>query len=67
LELRLTGRLSIGKSGALRLFYSLQRTKNVDFAYDGLQFGTGTEQLPTNERAPDYTIHVVGLSYAYRF
>jgi MtrB/PioB family decaheme-associated outer membrane protein len=67
LELRLTGRLSIGKSGAMRVFYSLQRTKNVDFAYDGLQFGTGTEQLPTNERAPDYTIHVVGLSYAYRF
>ena len=67
LELRLTGRLSIGKSGALRVFYSLQRVKNVDFAYDGLQFGTGTEQLPTNEQAMDYTIHVVGVSYAYRF
>jgi hypothetical protein len=67
LELRLTGRLSIGKSGALRVFYALQRTKNVDFAYEGLQFGTGTEQLPTNEQAMDYTIHLVGVSYAYRF
>ena len=67
LELRLTGRLSIGKSGALRVFYSLQRTQNTDFAYQGLQFGTGTEQLPTNEQAMNYTRHVVGVSYAYRF
>ncbi len=67
LELRLTGRVSVGRSGAVRVFYSYQRTRNVDFAYDGLQFGSGTEQLPTNERAADYTLHVAGLSYAYRF
>jgi len=39
----------------------------VDFAYDGLQLGTGTEQFPTNELAPNYTVHVVGAYYSYQF
>ena len=67
IDLRLTGRVSIGKSGDVRVFYELLRMKSTDFAYDGMQFGTGTEQLPTLERAPDYTVHLVGVSFGYRF
>jgi MtrB/PioB family decaheme-associated outer membrane protein len=67
LDLRLTGRVSLGKSADLRVFYELQRLKATDFAYDGLGLGTGTEQLPTLEQAPNYTVHVVGLSCGYRF
>jgi hypothetical protein len=67
IDLRLTGRVSISKSGDVRVFYEMQRMKSTDYAYDGMQFGTGTEQLPTLERAPDYTVHLVGVSFGYRF
>jgi hypothetical protein len=32
-----------------------------------MQFGTGTNYLPTNEQAPDYTVQAVGVSYIYSF
>jgi hypothetical protein len=67
LDLRVTGRVSVGKSGEMRVFYEVQRLKAADYAFDGMQFGTGTEQLPTLERAPDYTVHLVGLTFGYRF
>ena len=67
LDLRLSGRINVSKSGDVRVFYEFQRMKSTDYAYDGMQFGTGTEQLPTLERAPDYTVHVVGVSFGYRF
>ena len=67
IDLRLGARVSVGKSGEVRLFYEVQRMKATDYAYDGMQFGTGTEQLPSLEQAPDYTVHVVGLTFGYRF
>ena len=67
IDLRLGTRINVGKSGDVRVFYEVQRLKATDYAYDGMQFGTGTEQLPTLERAPDYTVHVVGLTFGYRF
>ncbi len=67
IDLRLGTRIAVGKSGEVRVFYEVQRLKATDYAYDGMQFGTGTEQLPTLEQAPDYTVHVVGLTFGYRF
>jgi hypothetical protein len=67
LDLRLTGRVNVSKSADLRVFYEFQRLKSTDYAYDGMQFGTGTEQLPTLELASNYTVHVVGLTFGYRF
>jgi len=67
LDFRLTGRINVANSGEVRAFYEVQRLKATDFAYDGMQFGSGTEQLPTLERASDYTVHVVGVSFGYRF
>jgi MtrB/PioB family decaheme-associated outer membrane protein len=67
IDLRLSGRVSVGKAGEVRVFYEVQRMKATDYAYDGMQFGTGTEQLPTLEQAPDYTVHVVGVTFGYRF
>ena len=67
IDLRLGARVSVGKSGEVRVFYEVQRMKATDYAYDGMQFGTGTEQLPSLEQAPDYTVHVVGLTFGYRF
>jgi MtrB/PioB family decaheme-associated outer membrane protein len=67
LDLRLTGRITVGKSGDIRVFYEFQRLQARDFAYEGMQFGTGTEQLPTLEHSPDYTVHVAGVAFGYRF
>ena len=67
LDLRLTGRINVSKSADIRVFYEFQRLKSTDYAYDGMQFGTGTEQLPTLELAPHYTVHVVGLTFGYLF
>jgi hypothetical protein len=67
LELRLTGHINLSASADMRVFYLYQRLKSTDFAYQGMQFGTGTEQLPTLEQAPNYTVHVVGLTFGYRF
>jgi hypothetical protein len=47
--------------------YEYARTKVEDFAYAGQQLGTGTEQLPTLEQAPNYVVQVVTLYYRYRF
>jgi len=32
-----------------------------------MQFGTGTNYLPTLEQAPNYTVQVVGVSYQIAF
>jgi hypothetical protein len=35
--------------------------------YDGQQFGTGTNYMPTNEQAPNYKVQTFGVSYLYTF
>jgi hypothetical protein len=66
-DVRLSGRYAVTQSSDVRLVYEYARTKVDDFAYQGLQFGTGTEQLPTLQQAPDYVVQVVALFYRYRF
>jgi MtrB/PioB family decaheme-associated outer membrane protein len=66
-EVRVSGRYSLSQSSDLRLVYEYARTKIEDFAYAGQQLGTGTEQLPTLEQAPNYVVQVVALYYRYRF
>ena len=44
-----------------------QRLKSTDYAYDGMQFGTGANYLPTLQHAPNHTVHVIGVSYVARF
>jgi MtrB/PioB family decaheme-associated outer membrane protein len=64
---RLNGQYQIDKQSAVGAIYMYQRMTGVDWAYAGMQFGTGSNYLPTNEQAPNYTVHVVGVSYTYRF
>ena len=42
-------------------------TKAVDWSYDGYQFGTGTNFMPTNEQAPNYTVQNLGVAYTFSF
>ena len=58
---------AISKSASLQGFYWFQRLMASDWAYLGLQYGTGTNYLPTNEKAPSYAMHVAGLSLNWAF
>jgi MtrB/PioB family decaheme-associated outer membrane protein len=65
--LRLGGQYQIDKSSSVGAMYIYEKMTGVDYSYTGMQFGTGSNYLPTNEQAPSYTVHVVGVSYTYRF
>lgn len=67
IELKLSGKYQIDKVSAMRVGYTYARLKAVDWAYDGMQFGTGTNYLPTNEQAPKYTAQAIGVSYLKSF
>jgi hypothetical protein len=65
--LRITGQYLLDKASALRLSYWYQHLSSNDFAYDGMQYGTITSVIPTNQVAPSYNVSVIGLSYLYRW
>jgi MtrB/PioB family decaheme-associated outer membrane protein len=67
LALKLNGKYEIDKKSAVRVSYSYTWMKAVDWAYDGMQFGTGTNYLPTNEQAPEFVVQTLGASYIYSF
>jgi hypothetical protein len=66
-EVHLNVAYALNKVSALRFFYWYQRLRTTDFAYDGMQYGTITSVMPTSEKAPNYNVSVVGVSYIYRF
>lgn len=65
--LRLNGQYAIDKRASVGMIYIHQHMTTVDWMYNGMQFGTGTNYLPTNEQAPNYTVNVVGVFHSYRF
>ena len=58
---------AISKSASLQGFYWFQKLMASDWAYLGLQNGTGTNYMPTTEKAPSYAVHVAGLSLTWTF
>jgi hypothetical protein len=66
-ELRLVAEYAIDKSSALRGLYWYQHLNTSDYSYAGMQYGTITSVMPTNEQAPRYNVNVIGLSYIYRW
>jgi long-subunit fatty acid transport protein len=65
--LSLAGKYAIDKMSAVRLGYTYARIKATDWSYDGYQFGTGTNYMPTNEKAPNFTVQTVSAAYIYSF
>jgi len=66
-ELRLNGKYTITKKASVRLLYSFLHMKAVDYAYDGMQYGTMATVMPTSEIAPSYNVHAIAASYIYTF
>jgi len=58
---------AISKWANLQGFYWYQRLMSSDWRYQGLQYGTKTNFLPTSEVAPSYVVHVAGLSLTWVF
>jgi MtrB/PioB family decaheme-associated outer membrane protein len=67
IELRLSGQYALDNMSAVRLLYWFQRLRSNDYAYDGMQYGTISSVIPTNEQAPNYNVHVIGVTYVYRW
>lgn len=65
--LRLAGEYHIDKKSTVGALYIYGHLSGQDWFYQGTQFGSGTNYLPTNEQFPAYSVHVVGVSYIYRF
>lgn len=66
-SVQVTGQYQLDKSSSIGALYLFQRLSGMDWAYAGMQFGSGTNYLPTNEQFPAYNVHVVGVAYSYRF
>lgn len=62
-----TAQYVIKKRATLQAFYLFQKMMTSDWAYLGMQYGTGTNYLPSNERAPNYAISAGGLSLVFEF
>ncbi len=67
IELQIAGQYALDKQSAIRAFYWWQKLRVTDYAYDGMQYGTVTSVMPTNEQVPNYSVSVVGLAYVYRW
>jgi MtrB/PioB family decaheme-associated outer membrane protein len=68
LTLNLNGTYQLNKNGKIRLGYLFQHLNSNDYFYNIYQYGyTPDRVLASSEKAPDYTEHVVFLSYIYEF
>jgi len=66
-DLRLNARYLLAHGQSLRLAYAFLQMSSSDFAYEGMQFGSLSGQLPTNEQPFNYKVHVIGVSYVVSF
>ena len=62
-----TAQYVIRKHATVKAFYIFQRMMSTDWAYLGMQYGTGANYLPSNESAPNYAVSAGGLSLVYAF
>jgi MtrB/PioB family decaheme-associated outer membrane protein len=67
ISVRPSATYTLSKSASLQGFYWFQRLMSSDWRYQGLQYGTKTNFLPTSEEAPSYAVHVAGLSLNWTF
>ncbi len=66
--LKLTGNYRFDKTSSVRVAYSYNRMKIVDWQMDDLSIGGGlTGVLPTNEKAPDFTVQTISAAYIFSF
>lgn len=68
IALRLSGTYQVDKASKIAVAYLHQRLSSDDYYYNTYQYGyTPNRVIPTNEKAPGYSVNVVGVSYIYSF
>ncbi|HET9669375.1 MAG TPA: MtrB/PioB family decaheme-associated outer membrane protein [Casimicrobiaceae bacterium] len=67
LDLRLAAQYALDRNSAIRLLYWYEHLRSNDYIYAGMQFGSLTNVIPTNEQPFHYNVHVIGVSYIYRW
>ena len=67
IDVRLSAQYSIDKHSAVRFLYWYEHLNSSDYYFDGVQFGTLTNVMPTNEQPFHENVNVVGVSYIYRW
>ena len=66
--LKMTGNYRLDKTSAVRVGYSYNHMKVVDWQMADMSIGGGlTGILPSNEKAPNYTVQTVSAVYIYSF
>ena len=66
--LKMTGHYRLDKTSAVRVGYSYNHMKVVDWQMADMSIGGGlTGVLPSNETAPNYTVQSVSAVYIYSF
>lgn len=66
-DFRLKARWTLNRASDLGLLYWYSHLAVSDYFYDGVQFGTTSIVMPTNEKPPSYNVNVVGVTYTYRW
>ncbi len=66
-ELRLNGKYTIRSGQALHVAYAFLHMRSDDWVYEGMQFGSLSAQLPTNELPFKYSVNAFGVSYVLSF
>lgn len=68
ISLKLVGNYKVDKSSGIKVGYMLQHMRANDYFYNAYQYGsTPTTLLPTNQQAPNYTVHMISMSYMHNF
>ena len=67
IDVRLAAQYAIDKNSTVRVLYWYEHLNSSDYVYDGMQFGSLTNIIPTNEQPFHYNVHVIGVSYIYRW
>jgi MtrB/PioB family decaheme-associated outer membrane protein len=67
IAVRISAKYAINDDSSVRFGYAYQHLTVADYAYDGMQYGGLVGVLPSNEKVPNYTVHVVGMSYTRTF
>jgi hypothetical protein len=66
-EVHLGGKYTISKLQSVRVAYAYLHMKSADWAYEGMQFGSLSGILPSNEQPFNYSVNVIGVSYILSF
>lgn len=68
ITLNVIGGYKIDKSSKVKMAYTYQHLRSNDYYYNGYEYGsTPSATMPTNQQAPSYTQHSVGVVYIYSF